>query len=295
VWRGCNLHVACVRAGRFTKVEKIEVTGSSIKRIEGEGALPVTVITKAEIEKSGATTAIELLQLVSSNNSAGNVTFANVIGSTTFSAQTASLRGLGGGRTLVLINGKRASGFAGEVNGVQGVNLAVIPFSAIDRVEILKDGASAVYGSDAIGGVINFILQQEHRGGELNVYYGSPTREGGGAQETLSGSFGFGALATDKFNALLSVSYNDQKHLDQRDRDFSKTAYRPEIGLDSTSSNIFPGLITTGGIGAVTATQSGVFALAAPSNCAPSSLIRSGCRFDPSGYPGVNMIPDDNN
>ena len=274
-------------------VEKIEVTGSSIKRIEGESALPVTVITKADIDKSGATTAIELLQLVSANTSAGNVSFANVIGSATFSSQTASLRGLGGGRTLVLINGKRASGFAGEVNGVQGVNLAVVPFSAIDRVEVLKDGASAIYGSDAIGGVINFILRQDYRGGDLDVYYGVPTRGAGGKQQTVSGSIGSGNLATDKFNVLFSVSYNDQKHLDQRDRNFSNTSVRDDIGLDSSSSHTFPGRITTAGIGSITATQAGVFALAAPNNCAPSSLIHGRCRFDPSSYPGVNMIPDD--
>jgi len=124
--------------------ERIEVTGSNIKRVEGETALPVTVISREEIEKSGATTAMEILNLLSANNSLGNTTLTSVIGSTTFSAQTASLRGLQGGRTLVLINGKRINGFAGEIQGVSGVNLSIIPFSAIERVEILKDGASAV-------------------------------------------------------------------------------------------------------------------------------------------------------
>ena len=275
------------------KIERVEVTGSSIKRIEGEGALPVTVITKSDIDKSGATTAIELLQLVSANTSSGNISLGNVIGALTFSAQTASLRGLGGGRTLVLINGKRASGFAGEVNGVQGVNLAVIPFSAIERVEVLKDGASAIYGSDAIGGVINFILRQDYRGAEVTLYAGVPTRSGGAGQQTISGAAGFGDLTTDKFNVVVSASYNDQKSLDQRDRNFSNTSYRAEIGLDSTSSHTFPARITTGSIGAITVAQAGVAALAAPNNCAPSSFINGGCRFDPSSYPGVNMIPND--
>ena len=144
--------------------ERIEVTGSNIKRVEGETALPVTIITKDDINRSGATTAVELLQLVGANASVGSVNVTSTIGATTFSAQTANLRGLTGGRTLVLINGKRVNGFAGEVNGVQGVNLAVIPFAAIERVEVLKDGASAVYGSDAIAGVINFIVRQDYRG-----------------------------------------------------------------------------------------------------------------------------------
>src|SRR5665213_770233 len=151
--------------------ERIEVTGSNIKRVEGETALPVTVITREEIDKSGATTPMELLNLISANNSLGATMLSSTIGATTFSAQTASLRGLQGGHTLVLINGKRVNGFAGEIQGVQGVNLAVIPFAPLERVEVLKDGASAVYGSDAIAGVINFILRSDYRGAEATVYY----------------------------------------------------------------------------------------------------------------------------
>jgi len=267
------------------KVEKIEVTGTNIKRIEGESALPVTVITKEDIDKTGATTAMELLQLISSNNSLGNVSLGNVIGSTTFSAQTASLRGLGGGRTLVLINGKRVDGFAGEIQGVQGVNLAVIPFAAIERVEVLKDGASAVYGSDAIGGVINFIIRQNYQGAEANVYYGMPTRSGGGTQERVSGAVGFGDLAKNKYNVFMSLSYDKQKNLEQRDRDFSNTSFRPGIGLVGISSNTFPGRITTGGIGVP----------GTPNNCAPSTYLADlgGCYYDPSAAKGVQMIPDD--
>ena len=102
---------------------------------------------------------MELLRLVSANSSLNAVSLANTIGTTTFSVQTASLRGLGGSHTLVLINGHRIEGFPGETAGVQGVTLSSIPFSAIERVEILKDGASAIYGSDAIAGVINFITR----------------------------------------------------------------------------------------------------------------------------------------
>ncbi|HEY1328708.1 MAG TPA: TonB-dependent receptor plug domain-containing protein, partial [Casimicrobiaceae bacterium] len=133
---------------------RVEVTGTNIRRVEGEGALPITVITREEINKTGAQNAYDLLQMISTNASGGNVSFGNVIGATTFSAQTASLRGLGGQATLVLINGKRVTAFSGEVQGVYGVNLDMIPFQAIERVEVLKDGASAIYGSDAVGGVI---------------------------------------------------------------------------------------------------------------------------------------------
>ncbi len=91
---------------------KVDVTGSNIKRIEGEGALPVQVIGRDEIDRSGATNAMEIMSLISANNSAGNVSLGNVIGATTFSNQTASLRGLGGNSTLVLVNGKRLGTFA---------------------------------------------------------------------------------------------------------------------------------------------------------------------------------------
>lgn len=282
---GCAFAAAGAAFAQQTqKVEKIEVTGSNIKRIEGEGALPVTVITREDIQKSGATTPIELLNLVSANNSAGNVTLANTIGSLTFSAQTASLRGLGGGRTLVLVNGKRLDSFAGEIQGVQGVNLAAIPFSAIERVEILKDGASAVYGSDAIGGVINFILRQDYRGGEVTVYHGAPTRGGGGEITRANGAIGFGDLAKDRYNFIATVSNDVQKPLEQRSREFSNTSFRLPIGLIAISSNTFPGNITTGGIGVP----------GTPSSCAPSTYFPDleGCFYDPSAQPGVQMLGD---
>ncbi|MEP7061959.1 MAG: TonB-dependent receptor [Betaproteobacteria bacterium] len=272
---------------------RVEVTGSNIKRVEGEGALPVTVMTRKDIERTGATTPMELLQFISANTSAGNVSIGNVIGTLSFSTQTASLRGLGGGRTLVLINGKRVDGTAGEVQGVQGVNLAVIPFAAIERVEVLKDGASAIYGSDAIGGVINFILRQDYRGGEGFVQYGSPTRKGGGDQYLATGSVGFGDLAKDRYNAFFSLSYTQQNSLDQNQRNFSKTSFLPDIGLLGISGNTFPGYISTGGIGSV----------GYPNNCGAANIavtdptlvgiLGARCVFDPSQVSGVQMIPDD--
>ncbi len=270
--------------------ERIEVTGSNIKRVEGESALPVTVITREEIERSGATNAMELLNLVSANSSLGNSTLTSVIGATTFSAQTASLRGLQGAHTLVLINGKRVNGFAGEIQGVGGVNLGVIPFAAIDRVEILKDGASAVYGSDAIAGVINFIMRSDYKGAEVNVFYGAPTRSGGGAQEKYSASLGFGDLSKDRFNVFGSVSYDHQKPLDQVDRNFSNDStenFVVNTGGYAGSSNTFPGNITTGGIGV-------------PGGCngpglVPVPSLGIACAFDPAKVKGVESIPDDKN
>jgi iron complex outermembrane receptor protein len=274
--------------------ERIEVTGTNIRRVEGESALPVTVISRQEIERTGATNAMELLNYVSSNNSLGNVSLTSVIGAATNSVQTASLRGLQGGHTLVLINGKRVNNAAGETQGVQGVNLAIIPFSAIERVEVLKDGASAVYGSDAIAGVINFILRSDYKGAEASAFYGAPTRSGGGAEEKYTASLGFGDLNKDRYNVYFNLSYDHQKPLDQKDRDFSRTSIILPIGYFAGSSNTFPGRISTGGIGIPGHT---------PPDCgSPFNTYLNqpdvglvGCFYDPAKVPGVESISDDKN
>ena len=165
---------------------------------------------------------MELLQLISANNSAGGVRARehhrrdDVLG-----ADRDRCAACRAAHTLVLINGKRVNGFAGEIQGVQGVNLAVIPFSAIERVEILKDGASAVYGSDAIAGVINFIMRSDYHGAEATAYYGAPTRSGGGDAGEVQRLAGFGDLNKDRYNVFLGASYDHQKPLDQKDRNFS--------------------------------------------------------------------------
>jgi len=278
-----RLCLAGVIAGGFTLCVgpslavdiKVEITGSNIKRIEGEGALPVQTISRDEINRSGAQNAMEIMNLISANNSAGNVSLSNVIGSLTFSNQTASLRGLGGQATLVLVNGKRVGTFGGAINGAEGVNLASIPFTAIDRVEVLKDGASAVYGSDAIAGVINFIMRQDFTGVEATAWAGTPTRTGGGDQYNFKATAGYGDLAKDKYNVFLTASYDDQKNLTQRDRNFSAHSYNLPIGLDTSSGNTFPGFVSTGGIGSF---------VEYPSCPNPNFESDGRCRFDPSQY-----------
>ncbi|HEY5365196.1 MAG TPA: TonB-dependent receptor plug domain-containing protein, partial [Casimicrobiaceae bacterium] len=264
---------------------KVDVTGSNIKRVEGEGALPVTVLTRADIQRSGATNAMELMNFITANTTAGNVSLASVIGATTFSNQTASLRGLGGQRTLILIDGKRVSPTGGAISAAEGVNLSTIPFNAIERVEVLKDGASAIYGSDAVAGVINFIMRSDYRGAEGTVQYGVPTRSGGGDQWSANGTVGFGDLSKDRYNAFLSLSYTKQDSLDGNQRDFAKTSYLPNIGVYGISSNTFPGNITTGGIG--------VPGPCTTPNFRDPPILGPGCYFDPSSQNGVQIIPND--
>lgn len=219
------------------KLEKVEVTGSRIARIEGESGLPVQVITREELLDGGVQTMQDLLDRVSANQSFGAFTEAKGEGNTIVGFTAASLRGLGSQRTLVLMNGRRLAPYA--LSGGQSVDLSGIPAAAIERVEILKDGASAVYGTDAIGGVINFVLRKTFQGAEVggNAFW---TQDGGGDNRRINGTLGFGELARDKYNFFVAADYLKQDALKASQRPFSKTAYLPELGLDRTSINSFP-------------------------------------------------------
>jgi iron complex outermembrane recepter protein len=220
------------------------VTGSSIKRIEGESALPVTVVTKEEIARTGVTTTSELLDKISAT-SGGNYNISQGVGDSGqpgFSG--VSLRGLGSSNTLILLNGRRLANYA--FNG-GAVDVNSIPLSAVERVEILKDGASAIYGTDAIGGVINFILRKDFQGIEGSVYGTRQDRDGGGEITKYTISAGFGDLNKQRFNILAVFDYEEQTALLARDRKFASTAIRPDLGFAQTSGNVYPANFVTGG------------------------------------------------
>ena len=222
--------IACAQPDEppVVKLEKVEVTGSNIARIEGESGLPVQLITREELQHGGMQTVQDLLERVSANQSFGGSNPALGVGSMLTGFTSASLRGLGSERTLVLLDGRRLAPYA--LSGGQSVDLSAIPASAIERVEILKDGASAVYGTDAIGGVINFILRKDYRGVELdaNVF---ATDGGGGNNGRVSLTAGSGDLATDRYNAFVSASYFKQNALAATQRDSTRTGYLPDVGL----------------------------------------------------------------
>ncbi|WP_338761342.1 TonB-dependent receptor [Massilia sp. METH4] len=219
-------------------IQRVEITGSSIKRLAAETALPVQTITRADIEKSSVTTAAELLSKVSANTAAltDGASFSDIAGQRGFNG--ANLRGIGVSSTLVLLNGRRLANFASP-GGNAGVDLNAIPSAAIDRVEVLKDGASAIYGTDAIGGVINFITRRNYEGGEANVYY-ADTEHGGARKATATLSGGIGNLETDRYNVLAVFDYQDTTSLRSSQRKWIGSAYQPDINLDSGSSNTFP-------------------------------------------------------
>ncbi len=158
-------------------LERVEVTGSRIKRAEAEGALPVTVIKREELDASGATTVAEFMRS-STFSSAGN--FRPQSGSSAQSFAGIDLRGLGSARTLVLLDGRR---LPKAPNVGDSVDLNTVPMVAVERIEILTDGASAVYGSDAIGGVVNIITRKDFDGVHAAVGYTDPSNAGGEKRE----------------------------------------------------------------------------------------------------------------
>ena len=190
------------------KLETIVVTGSRIRRVDLETSSPVVTIDKAAIEKSGKLTVGDLVQEMPAVAGAATNPRVNNGGGT--GAATVSLRGLGSNRTLLLINGKRAVN--NDVNS--------IPASLVERIEVLKDGASAVYGSDAIGGVVNFILRDSYQGAEFSADYGVSDRDDG---ERKGASFTFGH-ASDRGSIMGGVNYNKYDPISSADRDYAKDA-----------------------------------------------------------------------
>jgi iron complex outermembrane receptor protein len=197
---------------------RVEITGSAIKRIESETALPVQVITREEIDKVGVTTATEILARLSAN--VGGLTDGASItdGKDQRGFNSANLRGIGTSSTLVLLNGRRMANFASPGDDT-GVDLNNIPAAAIQRVEVLLDGASALYGTDAIGGVINFITRKDFQGVELNAY-GLKTREGGAGKRTATLTAGHGDLVKDGYNIFAVADFQRTDALSTSQRSF---------------------------------------------------------------------------
>ena len=281
--------------------ERIEVTGSNIKRIEGETALPVTVISRQDIERSGATDAEGILRRITSNAAM----FSDTTQGVGYAVSSANLRGIGASSTLVLLNGRRLANHAfGSIGGFGStpptVDLNSIPFSAIERVEVLRDGASAVYGTDAVGGVINFITRNDYRGGEISINYAGG-EEPGGKESGAKILFGLGDLSKDGWNLLLTgrVQYNSRlKAIDQqlysRANDIAGATY-------PTSFRAFPGRLMDFGFSpgayAGTLTTNPAFAPCDPayttlqvSGTTPSGNARIRCRGIYAAF--LDNLPD---
>ncbi|MBQ5948651.1 TonB-dependent receptor [Massilia sp. ST3] len=221
------------------KVHRVEITGSSIKRIDSEAALPVEMITREDIDKMGATTAAELMRNISANTAP--LTDGPSISDGTSGQRglnAANMRGIGVSSTLVLLNGRRLANFAAPGDNA-GVDLNNIPAAAIQRVEVLKDGASAIYGTDAIGGVINFITRKDYTGLDLAAS-AAGTEHGGAGKRTASISAGVGDLATDRFNVFGVLDVQELDRLRSRQRGFIAERALATTLPAQMSSNTFP-------------------------------------------------------
>ncbi|MFK8016381.1 MAG: TonB-dependent receptor plug domain-containing protein, partial [Gammaproteobacteria bacterium] len=216
--------MAFAQSDDVAEQDKVTVTGSRIQRVDLETAQPVTTINREDIDASGEISVAEVLR-GSTFNSFGS--FRQSSGSSAQSQSTVSLRGLGAARTLVLLNGRRMSG-SPTFGAGSAANLNVIPIAAVERIEVLRDGASAVYGSDAIGGVVNIILRKDYEGLSMNVGMGRPTQDGGDEE-----SFGVvGGVTSGKGNITFALDHAEQDIIFNGDRDFSA------VGLSSFG---FPG------------------------------------------------------
>ncbi len=195
--------------------DKVTVTGSRIKRVDIEGPSPISVISREDIDASGEISVAEVLRGTSFNTFGS---FRQRSGSSAQSQNVVSLRGLGGTRTLILIDGRRVTGSPTFGAGAAG-NLTTIPLAAVERIEVLRDGASAIYGSDAIGGVVNIIMRKDYEGMHLSYGLGRPTQTGGD-EESYSI---VGGVSGAKGNVTFGFDNQQKEIIFQGDRSFSAT------------------------------------------------------------------------
>jgi iron complex outermembrane receptor protein len=231
--------------------QRVEITGSAIRRVESEGALPVTVISRDDIDKTGALSVTDLIQILPAMTGGNFQKSSSSVNGNGFGNTTAAIHGLDQKYTLVLLNGRRVAPFGGfGATGADGsVNLESLPLDAIERVEVLTDGASALYGSDAIAGVVNFITKKNLTDGAVSVNGTHPT-EAGGSKWSASISKGFGDFDINGNNLLLTYSHDVQNQLMASQRAVSRrgglikfTLNGQPVVYDQTSSNSLPGSV----------------------------------------------------
>lgn len=270
-------------------LQEVVVTGTSISGGNAQLALPVQTLSAGDIARTGATSVPQLLQEVSAVSSVGTVSVAQGTGYTTGGISTVSLHGLGSTRTLVLINGLRSAVYGGNSVG-STVDIGSIPVAAIQRVDVLEDGASAIYGSDAISGVVNFILKSDFQGLDATATVGTPTEHGGGTEETASIYAGHGSLINDRYNVGIGFTFDHSSPIMGSSRPYA-TRYSPGYGNDVTSSFAFPANVA---IPANAVYPKGSTRSPMAGNCGPDSLndknYPTQCRFDNSPFDSLEPL-----
>ena len=200
------------------ELQRVTVTGSNIKRTDSETASPVQVLTRDEIEKTGKQSIADVLRGITADG-VGSIptSFSNGFAS---GSAAVSLRGLGVNSTLVLVNGRRMTTYGLADDGTRNfVDLNSLPLEAVDRIEVLKDGASAIYGADAVAGVVNVILRKNYTGGSVGGSYGQTGHSDGQSTRAFA-SYGFGNIDTDRYNVFFTLEAQQQKNIWSTDRGF---------------------------------------------------------------------------
>jgi iron complex outermembrane receptor protein len=224
-------------------LEEVIVTGSAIRRNDLENTLPIQIITEQDIKAQGITNTADLIASVPAMQ--GFITPGDSVGGGGGGVRNANLRGLGDQYTLILLNGRRiAPADSGSIFDLQG-----IPLAAIERVEILTDGASALYGADAIAGVVNFILKSSVDATTVQARYDMPEASGGGDSWDASIVTGFGDIHEDGYSFVFTYQHQEREELRSADRDFAKTGfiffnqpgYSDPLYFQNSSSNAIPG------------------------------------------------------
>ena len=265
-------------------LDRVEVTGSLIRRIEGETALPVITINVEELRKAGVTNAEQAVKFITQQQ--GGTVTSRSVSQGNGAVAYADLRSLGAQRTLVLLNGKRV--VSNPFSSV-AVDLNTLPLAAVQRIETLPDGASATYGTDAIAGVINFITRKDYKGVTVGAEVQIPEESGG---EVYTGSLlgGFGDLATQGWNAYGSFNYRAAKPMSGTERDFSRSAFIPDHGFNALSPTTFPGNYsqTVAGVTTISNTNPSL------PGCFPPTSVNSGPTFAQGGLGlGTNVCGAD--
>jgi iron complex outermembrane receptor protein len=239
------------------QLQEVVVTGSYIPRTDTESPSPVQVVTAEDIARSGLTTVADIVRTISADNS-GTLPTA-FAGAFAAGASGIALRGLTVNSTLVLIDGLRAADYPLPDDGVRSfVDLNSIQIGTIDRIEVLKDGASSIYGADAIGGVVNVILKKQYQGFNANAEVGD-SQHGGGFEKHFDFTAGFGDLQSDHYNAYLSAEYQSDNAIGTWERPFpynnndytsfggANLHLQPALSSGSIYGTVTPGTLGTPG------------------------------------------------
>lgn len=265
------------------EIEEVVVTGSYIKgKTQSSSPSPIAVIGADNLSQIGANTVADLVQTLTINNGAQNNPDAFTQGATTGTSNF-NLRGLGVSSTLVLMNGRRQVTSASVTNdGIAFVDTsALLPQIATQRIEIVKDGAAAIYGTDAVAGVVNFITDDTFEGFEVNAKYQTLTDQGSQADTLFEGKFGWAGETT---NIMLAASYFERTPLTTAERRLSRR------GLDDTSTLGNPGAFF---VGATPFIDPGCEAAGGIPNVAVETPLGSvgTCGFDFGDF--FNLVPEE--